>query len=106
MRIRERVVAVVRWLWEPRVAIVTGLVLIAGSTVAIAATWPPTRGTLRPFIVGAALILRGIALPHIRRSCAAYAGRSPRAETGCSPGFRPSTGPLPMNVATRGRTST
>lgn len=67
MRIRERVVAVVRWLWEPRVAIVTGLVLIAGSTVAIAATWPPTRGTLRPFIVGTALILRGIALPHIRR---------------------------------------
>jgi len=67
MTAHSRLAAVVRWLWQPRVAIVAGLMLITGTTVVTAATWPPSHATLRPLIVGGGLILRGVALPHLRR---------------------------------------
>lgn len=56
-----------RWLWDPRVAIGIGTVLLLGSAITIGLNWPPSRASIRPAAVGAVLILRGLALPIIRR---------------------------------------
>lgn len=67
MSARRTVAVVVRWITDPRLAIVVGGLLMAGTAVAAAVTWPPSRGTVRPFLVGAALVVRGLALPPIQR---------------------------------------
>jgi ABC-type xylose transport system permease subunit len=54
-------------MWDPRPAITIGVLLIAGSAAGIALTWPPTHASLRPFIVGVLLVLRGLALPLLQR---------------------------------------
>lgn len=56
-----------RWTWDPRPTIAVGALLIAGSAVATALTWPPSHASMRPFIVGVLLVLRGLALPLLRR---------------------------------------
>ena len=56
-----------RWMWDPRPAITVGALLIAGSAAATALTWPPSHASMRPFIVGVMLVLRGLALPFLRR---------------------------------------
>ncbi|MBO0772546.1 MAG: hypothetical protein J2P35_13900 [Actinobacteria bacterium] len=52
---------------DPRAYLVAGALLMAGSAVAAAVTWPPSMVSIRPFGVGAILILRGAALGFIRR---------------------------------------
>ena len=56
-----------RWIWDPRPAITVGALLIAGSAAANALTWPPSHASMRTFIVGVLLVLRGLALPLLRR---------------------------------------
>lgn len=67
MTVRNKAASLVRWVRDPRVAIVVGALLMAGSAIAAAVTWPPSQATTRPFIVGVLLMLRGVALPGIRR---------------------------------------
>ncbi|MBO0809381.1 MAG: hypothetical protein J2P32_13875 [Actinobacteria bacterium] len=52
---------------HPRAYLVAGVLLMAGSAVAAAVTWPPSMVPARPFGVGAILILRGAALVFVRR---------------------------------------
>lgn len=72
MSARTRAAAVVRWVRDPRAAIVTGVILMVGAAVAIAVTWPPSSTSLRPFVAGILLVLRGVALILI---CRLLAGR-------------------------------
>lgn len=67
MRTRNALSTLRRWMWDPRPAIIAGALLIAGSSAAIALTWPPSHASLRPFIVGVLLVLRGLALPLLLR---------------------------------------
>lgn len=67
MSTRTRAAVMVRWVRDPRVAILTGVILMVGAAVAIAVTWPPSSTSLRPFVAGILLVLRGVALILIRR---------------------------------------
>lgn len=67
MSARRRSAAAWRLLRDPRAYLVAGVLVMAGSAVAIAVTWPPSMGAIRPFGVGAVLILRGAALSFMRR---------------------------------------
>lgn len=67
MTIRRRLLVVLRWITDPRVAIAVGALLVVGSAVATILTWPPSQTTLRPLIVGILLLLRGIVVPPVRR---------------------------------------
>ena len=67
MRARAYVAAAVRWLVHPKVAIAVGALLVTGALVVAAVDWPPSHAVLRSLMVGVGLILRGVALPVIRR---------------------------------------
>lgn len=67
MSVRSRAAAVVRWVRDPLVTIVIGVVVMVGAAVAIAVTWPPSSTSLRPFVAGFLLVLRGVALILVRR---------------------------------------
>lgn len=56
-----------RYTRDPRPCYVAGVLLIAGSAVAAAVTWPPSWACLRPFVVGVGLVLRGVVLHLVRR---------------------------------------
>lgn len=73
-----------RWLRDPRLALVVGALLMAGSAIAAAMTWPPSQTTIRPFIVGALLILRGLLQPLLRRG--RQRRRHPRARESAQSG--------------------
>lgn len=67
MPARTRLATLMRWLWDPRVAVVIGTLLLLASAIAVGLSWPLSRASIRPAVVGAVSILRGLALPGIRR---------------------------------------
>lgn len=67
MRARAYVAAAVRWLVHPKVAVAVGALLVAAALVTAAFDRPPSHAVLRPLAVGVVLVLRGLALPVVRR---------------------------------------
>lgn len=60
MSTRMFATALWRWIRDPRLALVVGGLLMAGAAIATAVTWPPSQATVRPFVVGLLLVLRGL----------------------------------------------
>lgn len=87
---RHGLAVVLRWITDPRLAIVVGGLLMAGTAVAAAVTWPPSGATARPFLIGAVLVVRGLALPPIQRHLVSR--RYARRHVGRWNGDRPRAG--------------